>query len=752
MIGGRLEQGDVKVEVESERTYNVSPPILADTSSQGNMQGALSNGSNWVLAPGGSQWLWARPNWQVDAPDAFGNRRWWVNALQSKKVFGIEGFGSNLQGTPGKYYSMSLDVRTYVSAMNGNTDYIAQPPARCKLYATNGIEAQDVLIAESTVLNPILPSNNGWPFHPGYREWKLDLSSTAPMPVGKTYFRFSMEYDNDFTANKSIYLPADYSYPAVPSNLYMFSVRFDSLDVKEHSAAQQAWAPTATTGRTFSYDYEKNRCYYNTGYNATASDGIASTFVIKKDSLIPAKGMKLAFFSNFAETNLRVQLTRNGTTTTKTIGNVPFGWQTTTFPASAFSSTAEEQTVTIKFVGRGFQHMAIFADGTWADSDGFSFWNYDDWSGWVSSVDINRYDTEVSTASIVLREKPEIALPGDGKFDTGPYFEQGKKMRIQCGQIFEGQSAKTWFNLPFSTFNTLFTGEINRRTARYPKKARKEVTLFCTNGFPLLQEKTSWAMINLNDYLRTIRSLGLPVQVDTTVHNPLERDPNMSLTGEVDVDNLWALRDMQNGFTFNDALKLTRNSQFGYVFLNRFNVLNLRSNLDSSIMATFHENPESGESSFSDIDVHYDSDSIINSVLIREYQQVESIATDTYERTDAIVESEQTVYDTDSIKKYRKAEIEFKTFKKSSYDEIGMHILDKYANPEVKASMITVPIKDEDTATKSVLIDIYSLVTIKYEDRIDSTYRVNRIKHTLIPGQTWRMELGFAINHDGVYW
>src|SRR5690606_19252137 len=100
-------------------------------------------------------WMETSPVWQADAtPDAYGNRRWWLNSTMSKKVFATEGFGYNLEGTPGKYYTMSLDVRTYVTAMNGHPDYVPQPPCRFRLYATNGNEAQDVVIAESGVINP----------------------------------------------------------------------------------------------------------------------------------------------------------------------------------------------------------------------------------------------------------------------------------------------------------------------------------------------------------------------------------------------------------------------------------------------------------------------------------------------------------------------------------------------------------------------------------------------------------------------
>jgi len=120
--------------------------------------------------------------------------------------------------------------------------------------------------------------------------------------------------------------------------------------------------------------------------------------------------------------------------------------------------------------------------------------------------------------------------------------------------------------------------------------------------------------------------------------------------------------------------------------------------------------------------------------------------------TFAIVETEQVMYDTAAMRKYRKSEIEFRTFKKESYDEIRMHILDNYAVPKVRASELVLPLNTPEKLKYARDVGIYSMIAVKYEDRIDETYRVNRIKHSIVPGETWRMEIGFGVNHEGVYW
>lgn len=737
-----LRQEDIKVEVEREKFYNAAPLITPDGSPMGLIGGLLSNGLGWHFDPvtTNNPWLTARPLWTAGAPDAFGNRRWSVSGNVVRKVWGWEGFGTNLEGVPGKYYTMECDVRTYITSMNGHPDYVAQPPARLNLYATNGNEAQDVLIAQSTVINPILPSNSSWPFHPGYREWRLALNSVAPMPVGKTFFRLELEYDNDFTINDEIYLPADYSYPTVPPNLNFFSVRRASMRPIEYSGANQEWYPL-TNGVDFTYNWNDNRVHHN----VAANKGIGADVTVTRDTLIPTNGIKIKLWFNWAEPNLTMQMITTKGTYNAASRNVGSGWQEWTFPASCFNDV-DTQLVKLRINARGIQSPLIVADKSFDDFDGFFFYNYDDWTGNVAKVDINRYDTEVSTCSIAFRENE-----GDPELDVGPTFEQGKRIRVSAPGVFPGQTVHGEYGISHNTYNTLFVGEVQNRRATYPMKARKQVIVLATNKFPVLQEKTTWALASMEDYRKTIPSLGIPLAFDNGEIPASPRDPLVSLTGYGDVDDRWVIRDPTNGFPMFDALMLTRNSQFGYVYFDRWGRLNLRTDL-GVLKHRFKDIPESDETSYASIDVHYDTENTINSIRIVEYQQVATINESTYQRDDAIVETEQTMYDLESMRRYRKSEIEFKTFKKSNYDELRMHVLDKYATPQVRATTLVVPVRDMATAEKAVHTDIYDLIAVEYQDRIDGQFRVNRIKHTLIPGETWRMELGFNVNNEGVYW
>lgn len=765
MLGGRVREGDIKVEVEKQRWGNVAPIVSPNRESMGQIKGLGSWGGWNIGGFGPNMWTRISPIWTVGGIDGAGNRKWSTNFTDmEKKVYSIEGFGYDMEGVPGKYYTMEIDVRTAVTAMNGHPDYVPQPPCRYRLYATNGNPAQDVIIAESSVINPILPEAPTWPFHPGYREWRLALNAVQPMPVGKTYFRLVLEYDNNFNTVKDIWLPASFTdneagSPITPPQLYFFQFRYNSQVIYEHTGTDPAWKPSST-GTPNVYDWEGNRVYYSTA--PPANSYWEADFTITQDDLLRQNGFFVRFWAGYAESNLRVwvaALDGDNTWSAKTIGaTASSGRHTVTWAAGTgpqFHPTKEVQRVRVRFYARAVQHALIAANGTYDDFDGKFFYKYHDVTDWVTKVEVERYDTEVSSCSIALRERANSVLDGvtDPKFDNGDFLIQGRRIRISAPQVFSGQTSSNFYGIGHDLYNTLFVGSIEKVTARYPRKARKEAVVYACNRFTLLQEKTYWAMKNLEDYSRVIPALGLYTHYDNRNMPPWDRDPFMSLTGFGDVNDMWQIRDEANGFTLFDALQLTRNSQFGFVYFDRWDRLHMKSLRSASIMASFNAYPDnSSEDSYADIDISYDSTSIINSVRIIEYEQVATIKEDTFERDDAIVQTESTIFDLESIKRYRKSEIEFKTFKKSDYNELRTHVLDKYSVPAATATRLIVPIRDNAMLEKAILIDIYSLINVKYQDRLDTQHRVNRIKHTIVPGDTWVMELGFGINHDGVYW
>lgn len=757
MIGGKVNGDDIRVEVESLRFSNIAPLIYADKTPAGGTGVATITTNGWAgyfTNPGSTSsdnWRIIDPGWSVSGIDAFGNRQWSLNKTLDKNPF--EYLSSpQREGVAGKYYSMEVDLRTFVSCMDGNIDYVPQPPARINLYATNGNEAEDVLIAYSGFINPIPASNYTWPFHPGYREWRIEVKPVAPMPVGKLNFRTKVEYDTSFTAVKSIYLPASYTdkngVPTHVFNLNFFALRWKSLLPLEHSGIAQEWVPVS--GGNFSYDYTTQSANYN-----TANKGWRFTKTInREETMIPDNGMRVSIQTNHAESDLYFRLVTPVGTFTQSFGNVAMGRYNHTFPASCFNGN-DNQEITLTINSRGITSpMVRAAIMDFHDFDGRNFYKYDDWTQWATSIDVNMYDTEVSTCNVQLRERSNVILPDgtpDGSLDVGDWFGQGKRFRLLLPSLPETYYS-TSHGIIHNQNRTLFVGNIERRKAVYPKKARKGIDLLVTNAFPLLQEKTSWALPSLSDYWRIIPSLGVPFVSDSFITAPVERDPYGSMTGEGDVDDRWVIRDLQNGFPILDAMTLTRNSTFGYFFIDKFNRVRADTSRSTNIDATFADLPGLGENSYANLDVHFDSDAAINSIKIREYQQVLTIQESTFQRTDAIVETENTVYDANAIKKYRKAEVEFRTFKKTNYEELQYHILDKYAVPKVRANTLIIPLFSPSKLGLARDIQIYSLIKLKYRDRVDAEFRVNRIRHTIIPGKTWRMELGFGINHDGVYW
>lgn len=735
MIGGKLQTGDVFVEVEDLKTYNVAPAVYPGVQFIGEMVNAEATvGSNqyFDLIDGG-EWVRMGPLWAIYDPDVFGNREYELdNVFISRKVFALHTVSADINGTAGKFYSMSIKIRTHVISMPGHQDAIpSQPDCRINLYATNGNEAEDVLIAQSAPINPSDPANAGWPFHPGYREWTVAVNAVQAMPVGKTYFRLEFEYDSTWTANKSIFLPESYWPSGFPPQLHFFDLYSKSLDLYETTVPEQDWVSTGSS--LMYYNWEDQAV-------AAASGGIKATFDIPTDSLISTYGGRFTFASTY-NGSFTVQIT-GGTTFTSSslVGDGTIKWfEIDNIPTSAFSAGSITLTVNATSIYFPSLHANINHD----DTDGYNYWTYTDLTGHVSRIEVNRYDTEVSTAIITLRES-------DVDLDTGTAFDMGKRVRIRANTTSDSVGYG-WYEEPDKHAGVLFVGEVYNRRATYPRAARPEVKVVVVNKFPVLQEKTSYCLSSLEDYRLMVPYMGIEVATDAVFRAPRSFNPNSSITGFDDFEGRWVLKDLDNGFTVLDAIMVTRDSQFGYVWFDRFGVLNLKSTIPSDAITFTDATPGTGEFSYSKVDLHFDTANVINYLRLDELEWVQT-RDENFEFHDDIKKTEMSVFNQGSMNKYRKAEHKMQVFKQTDYTNYETKILDKYATPVVTASTLSFPVRNQSELDMASQLDIYQWINVVYTGKLDSSYRVNSIKHVIVPGEVWKVELGFGVNLDGVLW
>jgi hypothetical protein len=734
LIGGKLENGDVKIEVEDMKTYNIAPQIRPGQTLKGVMNIGSFSYFNYLKHDFGNGTLRMYPPWVKTGPDAFGNFKYSLTGYSFlREVIGIQ-TPTTIAGVAGKYYSLTINIATYVTAMPGAFDYVNQPPARINLYATNGNAAQDVLIARSNDINAYNPANERWPFHPGKRQSQVKLYPVAPMPAGKTYFRMRVEHDTTWTATKDIYLPSHYFGDGnpPPPQLAFWDFDFNSANLYEEDMVTQDWIPTAAV--TPVYTWEEERIVVPSG-------NIKATITIPEDSLLETYGGNFSFYSTKA-TAYTVTMS-GGSTSYTSPSTAGAGWRHLTgIPATVFDGA----TVLVTVNSTDMEKPTLYANIGHQDTDGFYYYKYTDVTAGVSEVSINRLDTQVSTCTVTLRE--------DNGSDLNDVFAPGKRFRVSTNTL-SGQYNDTYYGQGANAKNTVFVGSINVRRATYPYGARPEIKVLVTNAFNTLLEKSNYALHNLENYNKLFPYMGIPTVNDTKVTTPKAIDVDASGSGNADLDGLWRLEDGAGNMTLLDAVMLTRNSQFGFVWFDRFNRINTRSTMPVRSTKFVDTAPGPGEFSYSNVNLNFGTDNIINYVSVTAYTQASAIAPAEggFEITSDIAKSEFAMWDQESINKNRKAEYKLEMFLLFFYDDIETKILDKYKDPQITADVMKFPVRTTDELALVSQMEIYEWIELNYTGKLDQmSYRVNSIRHTIKPGETWVTELGFGLNTDSVLW
>lgn len=777
MINGKVKEGDIIVEVETKKTYSVAPQVWpgrtvmeyrtksdAEWASVGfeYREAYVMSGTKWSYAarPGMNNLVWnSRPtNWETGdtgfkftwdrsaTPDAFGNYAW-THKVGAPDVFLGRVLWSALlptdNPTAGKYYGGNWVLEKTVTAMPGNFDYVPQGALRLKLLATKtrdfvGGVGGDILIAQSDVINGADWRNAGTPFHPGVRTDTWELKPVAAFPATYTHLRVVIEYDAAWAAsNRTIYLPKNFFpdlfyHPHQLDFVRPFNIPRD-ITIWEDNFDMQEWVKSSTG--TISYDWENRRI------NNTTTGGIqAAINGIPDESHIKTDGAKLSFGTDYTG-SFTASITGN-TTWTKTYPAGSQGWKTETIPASAFTNG----NCVVKFTSNNVYGVQLYGNIGHDDTDGFYYFKYAQYQDSAASINIDRVDTEVSTCSVAFRTRED--------YDVDDTFGVGKRVRIRLNSDLGYETTYNGVNvLPKST---LFTGEITRRGAKYPKKtskSRPEVTFFATNSHNKLLKEQEFVLSNLEDYRLMLPYSGIATVTNRGVTTPEYINPNQSWEGIDDYSGLWSLYSAEADIPILDALMITRNSQFGYCWFDRFNRYHLKNTMPVEVL-TFSDDPGVWDLSYSDLDLSYSTSDVINWIALEQMSNSITLDDKGFFQNDTYIEK-TIIANEASVAKYGKAEVKFQSLRLQSwidgvdpYIRLKSEVLDKYSTPKVMASTLKFPVKSMDDAGVITQLEMYQLIRVVFKDKLDEQYRVTSISHKIVPGETWIVDVGFGFNTD----
>lgn len=189
-----------------------------------------------------------------------------------------------------------------------------------------------------------------------------------------------------------------------------------------------------------------------------------------------------------------------------------------------------------------------------------------------------------------------------------------------------------------------------------------------------------------------------------------------------------------------DQIVVTRDSNLGFAWVDRENVLQAwdAASMPTTPVGTFDE------SVYSDLDVSFNSDAIINEVRVRWLRYLPTAGT-----------TSEVVYgpyvDTDSVKTWGYHSAEFTmhgaTEDAGSIGTTADAVLTANANPVISINSVTVPIRTAaDISTSKALVDLFDLCTLEYAptSTVDSS-RVTSVEHHITP-TSWVMHLGFEVD------
>ena len=145
MIGNKLRQSDVILEVEDKHTYNIAPEVLPDQVYVGTITGVpVTSNSSYKYDDRNKT---VSPTWSYSSDNTNNSDVYKINKSMDAEIFKVGDL--NVSGVVGQLYYTTILFKQRAPSMVGSPSYVGGGVARAVLYASNGTPSQDVIIAQS---------------------------------------------------------------------------------------------------------------------------------------------------------------------------------------------------------------------------------------------------------------------------------------------------------------------------------------------------------------------------------------------------------------------------------------------------------------------------------------------------------------------------------------------------------------------------------------------------------------------------
>lgn len=347
---------------------------------------------------------------------------------------------------------------------------------------------------------------------------------------------------------------------------------------------------------------------------------------------------------------------------------------------------------------------------------------------------------------------------------TNSLLQPGRNIRILGRHYGPGNEIRpgSWSGDSYYEINAV--GKIKRIEVVYDYKNEPQISV---TAYDIYQKADSvqlgLAYDDTIEYAPAVHALGNPVYINGFDYTgPSSRMP----------EELRYFPSAYGSISLMDGLIMTRNTNKGFVYVNKKNELIVKDDISTDVKLVFTDGTLPGNLSMGNVKQGLDTETIINAIDIEENlldksDYVDRIASSAQppEEFKTISGKERTVryQDVGSIQNFGEYAKSFQVVRGTGkhidiknnnfgtpFENWAAEILENFAVPNIYISEITVPVKSSDHIRMLSSLDILDKVWVCYKGE---TYEVNirSIQQEIRPGK-WTFVIKFLPQSDMTYW
>jgi hypothetical protein len=313
--------------------------------------------------------------------------------------------------------------------------------------------------------------------------------------------------------------------------------------------------------------------------------------------------------------------------------------------------------------------------------------------------------------------------------------------------------------------NVVFTGTIRDYKIKYDYKNRPFIEVTVEDAHRILTDTDGHFLYDLPlEYAPMLNTLGINAEIDgVDISGPWQAEADSAKNQP---------SAFEDGMKVNRCLEAMRNTNKGFIFVDRTNTLQYKSELDAMPKLTFADHFARSDLSYGKIEKTTDTQAVINKIKPNEYKfdfealNDQTAGTEVPPKIDKLPSMTQVAewfYDSSSIQSYGEREATFNVVRGTGlmedvrfgrlghgFKDWAFAICDDYQLAKNRISRIMLVPNDFYDLARLSELDLFDAVTILYKQEAHVCY-IRKMEWTITDNHV-RLELFFARQDSGVAW